>query len=96
MVVGTGAVLVVGVPGMPTQYQASSTMPLQWVPPRLGFHDKKWESEKAPNIETIVSHDSPSRWYQWLHSMVRTDEIDAGADVAVGGMAVMPLGPTTR
>lgn len=96
MVVGTGAVLVVGVPGIPTQYQAPSTIPLQPVPPKLGFHDRNSEREKIPNIETIASHVSPSRWNQWLHWVAWPEGIDVGVTVTVGGMTVIPLGPTTQ
>ena len=95
LVVCTGAVLVVGVPGIPTQYHKLSTMLLH-VDPTLGFHVLKSTSEKVPNMAASSAHDSPSRWYHRLQVLIWLGGSASGGMVTVGGMAVMPLGPTTQ
>lgn len=94
-VVWTGSVLVVGVPGMPTQYHQPSTKFVQDVP-TLGFQDLKSCSENVPNMAAISAHDSPSRWYHCLQTAIWLGGRLRGVVVTVGGMAVMPSGPTTQ
>ena len=94
-VVCTGAVRVVGVPGIPTQYHHPSTRLLH-VDPTLGFHVLKSASLKVPNMPAISAHDSPSRWYHRLQMAIWLGGRLAGLFVTVGGMPVTPSGPTTQ
>jgi hypothetical protein len=89
-VVETGEVLVVGVPGIPTQ-RKSPWAKFVHPEPTLGFHAMKSVFEKVPNIATISSQDSDSvSSYHILHVEICPEGRETGRFVSVAGIGRTP------